>query len=313
MNFHQLRYLVALADKGNYSEAALACNISQPALSMAIKKLESDFGQLLFNRQTQPIRLTDFGEKIYVQTQKILFEVDQLRAISNTSSNKIEGTLKVGIIPTLAPYLLPLFLETFIKTYPYIHLDIEENTTDQLLEKLRKGKLDVALLVTPLDIQSIDFVPLFYEEFFVYSHDATEKNFILPEEIDLNELWLLEEGHCLRNQILNLCELKKSKLPKISYQAGSIETLKNLVDEFSGMTIIPELATLKMNARSRKKLISFHPPAPVREVSLSHHQYTVYKPHILALQESILLSIPGYLKNPDTFTKIEIGELKRKA
>ena len=307
MNIYQLVYLKVLAEKGSYKEAAYTCNISQPALSMAIIKFEEELGKPLINRLHHPVKLTAFGQKIYDQCKIVLYEVEVLKSIATDGDDHISGSMRLGIIPTLAPYLLPLFLESFIQEHPKVELEIEETTTNYLIQKLNKGELDAALLVSPLETPSLKFITLFYEEFFVYvNNNSPAKTYIFPEDIDPTELWLLEEGHCLRNQILNLCELQKSGFQNIHYNAGSIETLINLVDEYGGITIIPELATRKMSKPKKNKLISFHPPAPVREVSLAFHRYTVQKTFIQALSQSIIKNIPTYMKREDNFQRVEI-------
>ncbi len=305
MNIQHLRYFIALAEYGHYQAAADHCHISQPALSMAIKSLERNFDVLLVNRLQKPIQLTAQGRVYYEQAKKVLFEYETMMKLQE-GTGMPEIVLRIGVIPTVAPFLVPRFLESFIKSFPNVQLKVEEVLTDTIIDKIYKDDLDVGILVTPLEAKSLEFDVMYYEEFYVYSHQKYKSNYILPEEIDPNGLWLLEEGHCLRNQMLQLCELKKNSIPRINYRAGSIETLINLVDEYQGITILPELSTLKFSGRKKKNLMVFQPPAPVREVSLTYHKYSVQKDWMDHLAKCIRRSVPTYMLERDAATRLPI-------
>lgn len=189
-----------------------------------------------------------------------------------------------------------------------IHLKIYENTTEVIIDKLKSGKLDAGILVTPLSLRFIHEIPLFYEQFFVYSHDLFKKNYLLPEDIDPNELWLLEEGHCFRSQILNLCELRKKSQTRFEFEAGSIDTLIKMVDHQSGVTIVPELATFTLSKKQKAHLKPFAPPAPVREVSLVTHRDYVKKSLIDALKQVIISHLPT-LDQSEKRNLIAIGKI----
>jgi len=244
VQFAQLRYFLALTTAKNYSLAAEQCNVSQPALSMAIRKMEDDLDLILIDRTSNPITLTEKGEMIAAQAMRILDEMQLLEKLaSDLHDDRLTGQLKVSVIPTLAPYIVPQFIQKYAASYPDIELIIEEDTTKSILQKMKVSETDAAILATPIDEKSIVYQPLFYEEFLVFSHEKIDKKYILPEDIDFQHLWLLEEGHCMRQQMIKICELRNQTKSQIRYNAGSIESLMNITESSGGMTIIPEMAT----------------------------------------------------------------------
>lgn len=308
VQFAQLKYFLVLASTKNYSTAAEQCNVSQPALSMAIRKLEEDLDLILIDRKNNPITLTEKGELIAIQASKILEELSSLgKLAADLHQDKINGSLRLSIIPTLAPYIIPLFIQKFSDAHLEIELIIEEETTKNILQKLKSSETDVGLLVTPIDEKSLVTHPLFYEEFFVFSHEKMDKTYILPEEIDFRHLWLLEEGHCMRHQMMRLCELRNLENSNIKYSAGSIESLINITEATGGMTIIPELATWNLSPEKKTRVIPFYEPTPVREVSIIYHKFSTKIRLINALMNSISDSIPSYMKIKDTFQRIDIA------
>ena len=309
MNFQQLEYILAVEEHQSFSRAADARFISQPALSMMIQKLEEELDVKIFDRSKQPIIPTDPGHAILEQARVILREVSKLHEITRQQRETLGGNLSIGIIPTLAPYLLPFFLQPFLQKFPAVHLKIYEYTTENIVERLKKGQLDAGLLVTPLPQAFLNEQPLFYEGFYVYAHDEYAKHYLLPEDINPDELWLLEEGHCLRSQILNLCELRKQSNAQLEFEAGSIDTLMKMVDHQSGVTIIPELATLTLSDEQRKRLRPFAPPVPVREVSLVTHRDFVKKSLIEALKAEILGNLPELAAQEGKARRVEIGKV----
>lgn len=306
MNINQLEYIVAVDQHRHFAKAAKSCFVTQPTLSMMIQKLEDELGSKIFDRSKKPVVPTEAGLLIIEQARKTLIESQKIQEIVNQHKNVLGGQLRLGIIPTLAPYLLPLFIKSFLDKYPLIYLKIAEYTTDNLVEKLKKGEIDVGILVTPLHNKSIKETPLFYEHFIIYSSHEYTKEFLLPEDLDLNELWLLEEGHCFRSQILNLCELRKKENLQLEYHAGSIETLRQLVENQQGVTIIPELSTHYLSKEKQKRLMHFQPPAPAREVSIVTHRDFVKKRLIDALEAEILAVLPKEIKERKVFERIEI-------
>jgi LysR family transcriptional regulator, hydrogen peroxide-inducible genes activator len=298
MTITQLEYIIAVDTYRHFSIAAEQCFITQPTLSMQIQKLEEDLGIKVFDRSKQPVIPTEMGEDIIKQARVIIHEVKMMEQIIKDRQGLLAGELRIGIIPTLAPYLLPLFLQNFLKKYPDINVRVKEMTTDVIIEKLKAGRIDAGLLVTPLQDNSIIEYPLFYEELVAYvskTNAVYKKNYVLPDDIDLKELWLLEEGHCFRNQIVNLCELKKQSVEQshFEYEAGSVETLRKMVEMNEGITILPELATFDFTAKQQSMVRHFKAPAPVREISLVTHRNYVKKKLVDVLKEEVLAALPA--------------------
>ncbi|MCA0426254.1 MAG: LysR family transcriptional regulator [Bacteroidetes bacterium] len=272
MNLQQLEYIVAIDNHRHFARAAEACFVTQATLSMMVKKLEEELGVQLFDRSKQPVSITLAGEIIIPQARKVLAEAARLKELPKDLKNEIKGEIRLGIIPTLAPYLLPRFLSEFMQTYPDISLKLVEISTAEILEQLQKDQLDLGLMATPLQQAEFTEEVLFYEPFDVFvskEEQELKKNYVLPGDLDINRLWLLEEGHCLRSQMVNLCELQKKELNRnLHYEAGSIESLIRIVEVNKGITIIPRLASLDLDAERKHQLRSFSSPEPVREISL---------------------------------------------
>lgn len=297
MTIIQMEYLVAIDTYRHFATAAEKCFVTQPTLSMQIQKLEEELGVKLLDRSKQPVVPTEIGVEVIRQARTVLKDVIQIKEIVDNHKGTSSGELRLGIIPTLAPYLLPLFIDTFIKKYPEIKLKVTELTTENLIQRLKNDLLDVGIVVTPLHDDQLIEQPMFYEEFVAFvseNEKAYEKEYILSEDIDLDHLWLLEEGHCFRSQILNICELRKqtSQNRNFEYQAGSIETLRRMVDTSGGITILPELSVLDFNTKQQKQIRYFKNPAPVREVSIVTYRHYIKKGLIDTLKNGVLAAIP---------------------
>lgn len=301
MTIQQLSYIIAVDTCKNFKKAAEKCFVTQPTLSMQIQALEEEFGVRIFDRTKKPVIATDIGKEILEQARVILYESKKLEEIINTGKNILEGEIRLGIIPTLAPYLLPLFIQKFVRKYPKIKIIVNEFTTETIINRLKKDQIDAAVLATPLGDPSLREYPLFYEQFLVYtskSESAYKKQYLLAEDINLDRLWLLEEGHCLRSQMLNLCELrKKSAVEKnIEYQAGSIETLMKMVEMNDGITILPELAVKDLSPKQLERLRRFRAPVPVREISMVTHRSYAKQRLLDLLSAEIVASIPEKMR-----------------
>lgn len=293
----QLEYMVALDTYRHFALAASHCFVTQPTLSMQIHKLEEELGVMLFDRSRQPVVPTEIGEIIIAQARKVLQESKRIETIIQEFKGEVAGHLKLGIIPTVSSYLIPLFINKFIKKYPNLTLQIEEDFTENLLNNLKAEKIDAAILATPLHNNLFTEYPLYYEPFVVYTakgHKAFEKKVIHPGDIVMNELWLLQEGHCMRNQVLNICSDKQpaNKIANFEFKAGNIETLKKIVEMQKGITLLPELATYDFNARQKEMVRYFKAPEPVREISIVTHRHFVKKNIIETLSQAIIKSVP---------------------
>lgn len=301
MTLVQLEYILALDRFRHFAAAASQCFVTQPTLSMQIHKLEEELGLKIFDRSKQPVIPTEAGAEVIAHAKRIIAGRDELLEMVTTRKGVISGELHVGIIPTLAPYLLPLFVQAFTVKYPNVKLVVNEMMTDLIITRLREGTIHTGILVTPLQEPGIREDVLFYEELLVYvskKNESLRKNYVLAQDIDPNKLWLLEEGHCFRSQIMNLCELQKASREghAFEYEAGSIETLRRMVEVTDGITILPELATMDLNPKQQQQLRLFKRPAPMREVSLVVHRDFVKKKLIEILRKEIIAAIPPKIR-----------------
>lgn len=308
MTLSQLDYLVAVDTYRHFATAADACHVTQPTLSMQIQKLEDELGVLVFDRSKQPVVPTDTGQAILSQARDVLRAARRIPEIVGESKEAFEGELRIGIIPTLAPYLLPYFIGAFIGKYPAVSVYIQELVTERIIDQLKNGLIDVGLVVTPLAENGLAEVPLFREPFVVYaadSHPLLTKTTITEADLRTDGLWLLTEGHCFRNQVINICGADRTTdarpsggLPtQLRYETGSLETLIRLIDRQEGFTLLPYLATLDMDDTRRARLRPFDrsagaAPQPVREVSVVVHRSFLKRKLIQALQHEILAHLP---------------------
>ncbi len=296
MTIQQLRYVLALEEHGHFIKAAKACSVSQPTLTAQVQKLETELGVTLFDRTSRPIKPTEAGAQLLDEARKVLESTNIIERTAAKLQAGIEGTYEVAIIPTLAPYLLPLFLEPFVKANPSIELKLNELTTDQVLENIKSGKNDVGILVTPIEDPELTFYPLFYEPFLVYlseRHPLLRKKRIARKSLSGQAIWLLSEGHCFREQMLNLCDHDHCALyPNLYYGSGSIETMKRMVSHGKGITLVPELSVLPDDAYARR----FSRPEPTREVSLVVKKHFPKRQLVELLSDSISSAVPKSMR-----------------
>lgn len=298
MTLIQLEYIVAVDTHQHFGRAAEAVFVTQPTLSMQIHKLEDQLGVIIFDRAKQPIAPTEIGKRIIAQARMVLNEAKKIKELVSAEKGEITGGLNIGIIPTLSPYLLPLFINGFIENYPNLSVKVEEFTTDTVIRLLKDEKLDIGIIVTPYDDPDLITQSLFYEEFKAYvSHRSKffEQGVVSAEEIEDNDIWLLNEGHCFRDQVLNICQTYKERNSRFKYESGSLEALKKIVDKHGGMTLLPELATIDFDKNSLAKLKPFTDPKPVREVSLVMKKSFLRHKLVEALHKEILDSIPAFI------------------
>ena len=301
MNFQQLEYILAVDATRHFVNAAEKCNVTQATLSMMIKKLEEEVGVRIFDRTKSPVIPTEIGKRILLQARVILMERDRIAEIIDEEQRELRGDLRIGIIPTLAPYLLPLFLTEFLRKYPKVNLTVSELTTPEIINRLGDHGIDAGLLAIPLHQPGLSEQHLFYEEFVLYGpsgDDVMRKKYVLPKDIDVNRLWLLEEGHCLRDQVINLCELKSKErsIHQLDFAAGSIETLRRMVEMNQGLTILPSLSLKYLSSEQQENIRQFKRPAPVRQVGLVTSRLFVKEKLLAALKESVLSKIPEEMK-----------------
>ena len=301
MTITQLKYTLAVAKHGNFTVASEKCFVTQPTLSMQVQKLEEELAVTIFNRSTKPIQITEVGEKILVQARKIVEESSRMSDIVSEEKGVIGGTLKVGIIPTVSPTLLPLFLYSFIKKNKKVDLKIEEFTTNSMFEKIEKGEIDCAIAATPLENENIIENPLYYEPFIAYipqHHGLSGKDLLDIEDLQDSDLLILEDGHCFRNQVLNLCSYNDLN-KQYELKSGNFETLINLSNNGPWMTIIPYLHSRLLSSHNKKNLVNFNDPPPAREISIIYSKTQLKLPIINALRSSIIKSIRGQIEYND--------------
>lgn len=301
MTLLQLEYIIALDTYRNFKDAAERCYVTQPALSMQIRKLEEELGIALFDRSKHPVEPTFLGEKVLNQARLVLQATRNIPALINEETGIVHGVFKVAVIPSIAPYLVPLFLGAFLENYPLIRLVLQELTTEEILSKLRQGTIDCGILATPLNEKDIFEQKLFYEAMVGYvsaNSELRQLKALEASSLDADSLWILNEGHCFRNQVLNLCQRKDVQHPQsFTYESGSLETLKKLVESGRGATILPELAVKDMTDKQRVHVRYFKTPEPVREVSLVMHRSFQKKGLADVLYESIRTNLPPRIRN----------------
>lgn len=292
----QLEYVLTVNRLGQFAKAAEACNVTQPTLSMQIQKLEEELGVVIFDRSKKPILLTEVGRKLVEQMQAVVHEARRIESlIQNEKKGAQAGELRLGVIPTIAPYLLPRLLPHLESKYPEIELIIKELRTSDIIDALENDEIDVGVLATPLHRPKILEVPLYYEAFSVLcrkNHEYAPMKKMKYAALKMDDVWLLEEGHCLRNQVLDICSNRKHKSTRRRYQfeSGNLETLKNLVEQYGGYTLLPSLATDKLSPETR--LVPFERPIPAREIGLVYRREHYRSELIEVLADAILDSIP---------------------
>ncbi|OEK05432.1 LysR substrate-binding domain-containing protein [Roseivirga misakiensis] len=308
MTLQQLEYIVALDTHRHFVNAAESCFVTQPTLTLQIKKLETEMGTQIFDRSKHPIAPTKTGETVIESARQILREVNRLKEFVNTEKDDLSGTFRIGVIPTVAPYLMPLFLKSFTDANPKIKLIIREIESEQIIQDIKNDLLDIGILATPLDENSLREVPLYNEPFLVYAaehHPLYQEKEIDATGLPVKGLWLLNQGHCLRNQVLNICSQRRNaQNNNLSYESGSIETLKNLVRNHTGYTLVPELA-VRADDQTDKRVIRFKQPEPTREISLVVHQSFNKEALIEHFRAAILSHIPDHFKKAKTFNRIK--------
>lgn len=306
MTITQLQYVLAVAEHKNFTLAAEKCFVTQPTLSMQIQKIEEELNILIFDRSKKPIQLTAIGQKIVEQAKNIVNEAGKIKDIVEFQKGFIGGEFRIGIIPTIMPTLLPMFLNNFIKKYPKIKLIIEELNTNEIITRLKNGHLDVAIAATPLEDEKIKEIVLYYEPFVAYvpeNNAISQKTEIEISDLNLDDILLLQDGHCFRDGILNLCK-NQGMIGKNSFQleSGSFETLIKLADEGLGTTLLPYLHTLNLNEKDKLKLRQFKEPKPAREVSLIYPKSEL-KIHII---DALRNTISGVVKGAIAFQNVQI-------
>ena len=294
----QIKYVVALDQCRHFGRAADLCNVSQPTLSAQLQKLEDELGVILFDRDKQPILATNEGLKFIEQAKVILIECRRLEQMALKNANEPTGKFSLGVIPTVAPYLMPVLINQFVKKYPGIEVSIEEMPTEKIIESLDRDLIDAGILATPLEIQRIAEEPLYYEPFFLFvseTHPLANLAQVSENMLSANEVWLLSDENCFRDQVIDVCRErgKKNKHGQLELKASHLETLIELVSNGNGYTLLPQMAAESVRRRKISgRIIEFSRPTPAREISLVHRRGPLKQNTLKALKESILNGVP---------------------
>lgn len=308
MTLTQLNYILAVDRCRNFAQAAKECFVTQPTLSMQIQKLEDYLQIIIFDRSKSPVEPTPMGKKVLENAMRVMKNAQELEELSKSLRGEVAGEFILAVIPTLAPYILPVFVQKFVDQFPNVELKIYENQTDEIIKLLKDGKIDAGILAAPLEEKEIKEEHLFYEPFKIFlspSHDLLKKKAIDEKDLDMGEAWLLKEGHCLRAQALQLCQYKKTSGNKhLLFEAGSLETLINMVKSSIGFTVLPYLTALNLSDSDKKLVKDFKTTVPVRDICFVTGPHSMKKSIEKALIKTITQHIPKELKKESSKTEV---------
>ena len=295
MTLQQLEYILAVNQFRHFAKAAEYCRVTQPTLSAMIQKLEEELDTRIFDRSQQPVCPTPVGIHIIEQAQNILVQANRIKNIIEEEKHSLTGTFKLGILPTVAPYLLPRFFPQPMKKYPDLDIRVVEMKTNDIKKALQTGEIDAGIVASLAGMEELQQTPLFYEQFFAYvsREDALFNNEVIRTS-DLNgeQLWLLDEGHCFRDQLVRFCQMKSARASQLAYHLGSMETFMRMVESGKGVTFIPELAVLQLGDAQKELVRSFAIPCPTRQVVLLTNKNFIRHTLLEVLVKEIKLSVP---------------------
>lgn len=295
MTLQQLEYILAVNQFRHFAKAAEYCRVTQPTLSAMIQKLEEELDTRIFDRSQQPVCPTPVGIHIIEQAQNILVQANRIKNIIEEEKHSLTGTFKLGILPTVAPYLLPRFFPQLMKKYPDLDIRVVEMKTNDIKKALQTGEIDAGIVASLAGMEELQQTPLFYEQFFAYvsREDALFNNEVIRTS-DLNgeQLWLLDEGHCFRDQLVRFCQMKSARASQLAYHLGSMETFMRMVESGKGVTFIPDLAVLQLGDAQKELVRSFAIPCPTRQVVLLTNKNFIRHTLLEVLVKEIKLSVP---------------------
>lgn len=296
MTLSQLRYALAVDTFRHFGKAAEHCHVSQPTLSMQLRKLEEELGVMLFDRGSQPVEPTDAGKQILEQVRLAIREADRIREVVNLVHETVRGDFLLGILPTIVPYLLPLIARRFERNHPGVRLVIRELRTEEILDELHRGTIDAGIIATDPRQPGIAEIPLFDEPFLAYlaeDHPQLDISPLNPDELATETFWLLDEGHCFRDQVISACGSQRFQTANLQLESGTLDTLQKMVEWHGGATLLPALATLYIDEpRTAKHLRALADPIPTRNVRLIHMRSPLKQQHIHLLRDTIRESLP---------------------
>jgi LysR family hydrogen peroxide-inducible transcriptional activator len=294
MTIQQLEYVLAVDTHRHFAKAAEHCRVTQPTLSMMIQKLEDELGIKLFDRNVQPVKPTAAGRKVIEQARRVLYQASLIRDIINEEEQSLKGTFRLAVLPTIAPYLVPRFFLKLTEKHKDLDVHILEMKTTPTLAALKNGEIDAAIIASRPVEPELQGDILYYEQFFGYvSRNETifKNNLIRSADVNGERLWLLDEGHCFRDQLMRFCQMEEVKLRQGAYRLGSLETFMRMVESGNGITFIPELAVYQLNKEQQELVRPFAIPKPTREIVLVTRKdfvrYTIAEMLVKSIKESV--------------------------
>ena len=296
MTLQQLEYILAVDRYRHFGRAAEACNVTQPTLSAMIGKLEEELNAKLFDRNRQPICPTPVGEQVLRQAKEVLAQADSIKDIVEEEKHSLNGTFRVGILPTIAPYLLPRFFPQLMKKYPTLDIRVREMKTHEIKEALLQGDIDAGILANIEGLEEYSQLHLFYEKYEGYvSREDTlfaKETLRTSDVASSRDLWLLDEGHCFRDQMVRFCQMKSSQTSQLAYNLGSMETFMRMVESGKGITFIPELAVMQLGSEQKELVRPFAIPVPTRQLLLITNRNFIRQTLLDVIVKEIQASVP---------------------
>lgn len=307
MTLQQLEYVLAVDTHRHFAKAAEHCNVTQPTLSMMLQKLEDELGLRLFDRNVQPVRPTPSGRKVIEQARKVIYQASLVKDIVNEEEQSVKGVFRLAVLPTIAPYLVPRFFLQLTEKHKDLDVHILEMKTTPTLSALLGGDIDAAIIASrPVEAELQGDV-LYYEQFFAYisRHEKIFKNeLIRSADVSGERLWLLDEGHCFRDQLMRFCQMEEVKLRQGAYKLGSMETFMRMVESGNGITFIPELAVCQLSAEQKELVRPFAIPKPTREIVFVTRKDFIRHTIAQMLMESIRESVPKEMRTLQAYQKV---------
>lgn len=295
MTLQQFEYIIALEKFRHFTKAAEYCNVTQPTLSAMIQKLEDELEVKIFDRSQQPIAPTPAGLLVIKQAKEALVQAEQIKNIVQEQKQDVAGKFTLGILPTIAPYLLPRFISVLMKKYPKLELRIAEMKTHEIKRALLNGEIDAGVLADIEDLEEYNISHLFYEQYMAYvskSCPLYEKQLVKSSDLQNHQLWLLDEGHCFRDQMVKYCQIKSAQDSQMTYSLGSIETFMRMVESGCGVTFIPWMAVQQLSESQKELVRPFAIPVPTRHLVVATNKNFIRNTILTAIIEEIQTSVP---------------------
>lgn len=297
MTLQQLEYILAVNQFRHFAKAAEYCRVTQPTLSAMIQKLEEELDTRIFDRSQQPVCPTPIGIHIIEQAQNVLVQANRIKNIIEEEKHSLTGTFNLGILPTIAPYLLPRFFPQLMKKYPGLDIRVVEMKTNDIKKALQTGEVDAGIVASLAGMEEFQQTALFYEQFFAYvaREDALSQNEVIrTSDLNVNgeQLWLLDEGHCFRDQLVRFCQMKAARTSQLAYHLGSMETFMRMVESGKGVTFIPELAVLQLSEVQKELVHPFAIPCPTRQIVMLTNKNFIRYTLLETLTKEIQSAVP---------------------